>query len=282
MLSRSVFQIDCTGVIPECGFECAKELERAILAEGQELISAFIYEPVIGASAPAVAPPVGYQKIIREICDKYDVIMIADEIMSGYGRTGKFLGSQHYRGQPDIVTLSKCMSSGYTPLGAMISNKKIYEVIRDIKPGKFIHGHTFGGNPLSAAVGVEVLKIMDEKNLISRVGRIGRDFKKILNELKERHKMVGDARAIGLLGGLEFVANRRTKKPFPPEKKVSDLVQRIGLTLGIYTYPGSGSVDNIAGDHILLAPPYIITKDELNLVFQRLDQTLTEVEKKTF
>ncbi len=265
---------------PACEFECAKELERVILAEGKELISAFIFEPVIGASAPAVAPPVGYQKIIREICDKYDVIMIADEIMSGYGRTGKFLASQHYRGQPDIVTLSKCMSSGYTPLGAMVSNKKIYEMIRDIKPGKFIHGHTFGGNPLSAAVGVEVLKIMDEKNLISRVGRIGRDFKKILNELKERHKMVGDARAIGLLGGLEFVANRRTKKPFPPEKKVADLVQRIGLEHGIYIYPGSGSVDNIAGDHILLAPPYIITQDELNLMYQRLNLTLSEVKKK--
>lgn len=265
---------------PACEFECAKELERVILAEGEELISAFIYEPVIGASAPAVAPPVGYQKIIREICDKYDVIMIADEIMSGYGRTGKFLASQHYRGQPDIVTLSKCMSSGYTPLGAMISNKKIYEKIRNIKPRKFIHGHTFGGNPLSAAVGVEVLKLMDEKNLISRVARMGRKFKKILEELKDRHKIVGDARAIGLLGGLEFVANRRTKEPFPREKKVADLVQKIGLQNGIYTYPGSGSVNNVAGDHILLAPPYIIKTNEIDLMFQKLDDTLTKVETK--
>jgi adenosylmethionine-8-amino-7-oxononanoate aminotransferase len=255
---------------PYCDFECALELERAIIAEGQELVSAFIYEPVIGASAPAVAPPVGYQKIIREICDKYDVIMIADEIMSGYGRTGKFLASQHYRGQPDIVTLSKCMSSGYTPLGAMVSNNKLFEKIRDIKPGKFIHGHTFGGNPLSAAVGVEVLKIMDENNLIQRV----------LEELKERHKMVGDARAIGLLGGLEFVAKRRTKQPFPPKKKVADLVQRVGLRNGIYTYPGTGSVDNMAGDHILLAPPYIIKQKEMDIMFEKLDQTLTEVEKK--
>jgi len=264
---------------PACEFECAKELERAILAEGEELISAFIYEPVIGASAPAVAPPVGYQKIIREICDKYDVIMIADEIMSGYGRTGKFLASQHYRGQPDIVTLSKCMSSGYTPLGAMISNKKIYEMIRDIKPRKFIHGHTFGANPLSAAVGVEVLKIMDEKNLIQRVIRMGRPFKKILEELKERHKMVGDARTIGLLGGLEFVVNRRTKEPFPPEKKVANLVQKIGLRNGIYTYPGTGSVNNVAGDHVLLAPPYIIKNNEIDLMFEKLDATLTTVEK---
>jgi adenosylmethionine-8-amino-7-oxononanoate aminotransferase len=263
---------------PECDLECAYELERAILTEGQELVGAFIYEPVIGASAPAVAPPKGYQKITREICDKYGILMIADEIMSGYGRTGKFLATKHYEKLPDIVTLSKCMSSGYTPLGAMVCNEKIFDVLKNVKPGKFIHGHTFGGNPLSAAVGVEVLRIMKEKHLVERVAKYGKLFKQLIDEMKEKHRMVGDARAIGLLGGLEFVQNRRTKKPFPPEKHVASLVQKTSIEHGLYTYPGTGSVDNVAGDHILLAPPYIIKREQLEKMFEVLDKALTEVE----
>lgn len=263
---------------PDCDLECAWDLERVIKTEGKELISAFIYEPVIGASAPGVAPPRGYQKITREICDKHDVLMIADEIMSGYGRTGRFLACTNYEKLPDIVTLSKCMSSGYSPLGATVCNERIYDIIQDVKPGKFIHGHTFGGNPLSAAVGAEVLRIMKEEKMVQRVARMGKPFKKGLEELKEGHRMVGDARAVGLLGGLEFVANRRTKAPFPPERKVAGLVQSTAIEKGVYVYPGGGSVDNMAGDHVLVAPPYIITEEQMGRMFEKLDAALTEVE----
>ncbi len=263
---------------PECDFECAYELERAIVAEGPELVSAFIIEPIIGASAPAVAPPVGYLRRIRRICNKYDVLLIADEVMTGFGRTGKFFAFQHYEAVPDMLTVSKAMSSGYSPLGAIIISDHIYDVIARSPTGSFIHGHTFAGNPLSAAVGLEVLKILKEEDLVDEVARKGEYLLGKLEQLKRAHPTVGDVRCKGLLAGVEFVANRRTRKPFPKDMKVSMEIAGICLEKGLYLYPGGGSYDGVQGDHLLIAPPFIITEEQIDEMVDILSESIGEFE----
>lgn len=262
----------------DCDLECAWDLERAILSEGAETVSAFIMEPIIGASAPAVAPPVGYIRIVKNICRKYDVLLIADEVMTGYGRTGKFLAIEHYEAVPHIIALSKAMSSGYTPLGAILVDDEVYNAIKHSKTGRFIHGHTFAGNPLSAAVGLEVLRIIKEENLVDRVRDMGEYLHKRLRELSHR-EIVGDVRCRGLLAGVEFVEKKRTKKPFPPEKKVNLLVGQRCLKNRLYVYPGGGSVGGTAGDHILIAPPYIITEEQIDEIVDIIDKSIRDVEK---
>jgi adenosylmethionine-8-amino-7-oxononanoate aminotransferase len=265
------------GLTPDmCELECAWELERAIVTEGPDNIAAFIAEPVIGASAPAVYPPVGYNEIIRKICDKYDILFIADEVMSGVGRTGKFLATEHYRARPHILCLSKGISSGYAPLGAVLVNEHIFSEIRKSITGKFIHGHTFAGNPVSCRVGLEVIRIIDEKKLVEKVASDGVEFAKMLVELR-RHPLVGDVRVKGFLAGIEFVADRDTRDPFDPRIGVNRLVAHECLKRGLYVYPGSGSYQGNQGDHVLLAPPYIIKKRELTKLVGILDEALGAV-----
>ncbi|RMG59227.1 MAG: aspartate aminotransferase family protein [Deltaproteobacteria bacterium] len=264
---------------PHCDFECAYELERAILSEGPELVSAFIFEPIIGASAPAVAPPVGYLRRIRRICNKYDVLLIADEVMTGFGRTGKFFAFQHYDAIPDIVTVSKSMSSGYSPLGAIIISDEIYRVIEDSPTGAFVHGHTFAGNPLSAAVGLEVIRILKEEKYVERVAQLGEYLAGKLEGLKRRHPTIGDVRCRGLLAGVEFVSNRKTKKPFPREMEAARKIADLCLEKGLYLYPGKGSCDGVRGDHLLMAPPYIITEEQIDEMIEVLSEAIAEFEE---
>jgi adenosylmethionine-8-amino-7-oxononanoate aminotransferase len=259
-----------------CHVECAWDLERAILADGPETIAAFIFEPVIGSSAPAVQPPREYFRIVKRICRKHDVLMIADEVMSGLGRTGKFLAMQHYGVTPDLSVVSKGISSGYFPLGAVLVHRDVYKVIRHSRTGKFIHGNTFAGNPLACAVGLEVLRTISEDRLLDRVRRLGEYFGHKLRILK-RHSYVGDIRCIGLLAGVEFVRSRKSRRPFFPDWGVSDLIGRRCLENGLYTYPGRGSMDNKAGDHLLLAPPYIITEEQIDRLVEILDRSIAQV-----
>ncbi|MGA1792602.1 MAG: aspartate aminotransferase family protein [Thermoplasmatota archaeon] len=266
------------GKVPEsCSFECAYDLERVINSEDPENISAFIAEPIIGASAPAVGPPRGYYRIIQKICHKYDVLFIADEVMTGYGRTGKFFAMEHYEVFPDMIALSKGISSGYSPLGALIIDQKIYDVISKAPGSAFVHGHTFAGNPLSAAVGLEVIKIIQEEGYVDRVARLGEYFLKGLNTLK-RHPMVGDVRCVGLLAGIEFVHDRKTKKPYPVEYKVGSRLQQICLDNGLYVYPGRVSSIVDGGDHIMLAPPFIVTEEQLDEIVDILDQSIAQLQ----
>jgi len=248
-----------------------------INSEDPENISAFIAEPIIGASAPAVGPPKGYYRIIQKICHKYDVLFIADEVMTGYGRTGKFFAMEHYEVFPDMIALSKGISSGYSPLGALIIDEKVYDVISKAPGSAFVHGHTFAGNPLSAAVGLEVLKVIEEEGYVDRVVKLGDYFLKGLNTLK-RHPMVGDVRCIGLLAGLEFVHDRKTKKPYPAEYRVGSRLQQICLSNGLYVYPGRVSSIVDGGDHILLAPPFIITEQQLDEIVDILDRSIAQLQ----
>jgi adenosylmethionine-8-amino-7-oxononanoate aminotransferase len=263
-----------------CDLACAEDLERAILAEGSELVAAFIMEPVIGAAAPGVAPPVGYVKRIREICDRHDVLLIGDEVMTGVGRTGKFLATEHYQARPHIICLSKALSSGYSPLGAVMVENQIYDVLKGSAGHAFIHGHTFGGNPLSAAVGLEVLKILKEENLVEHVAEMGEYWLGQLQELKNKYRIVGDVRGKGLLLGIEFVRNsEQGKAPFDPSLKVRNKVQEKCLKKGLYVYPGGYSVGGMSGDHILLAPPYIVQKEDIDRMTQIIGDALREINK---
>jgi adenosylmethionine-8-amino-7-oxononanoate aminotransferase len=261
-----------------CEFECAHELERVIISEDPENVSAFIAEPIIGASAPAVAPPRGYYSIIKNICRKYDVVFIADEVMTGYGRTGKFLAMEHFEVYPDMIALSKGISGGYTPLGALVVDQKVHDVIAASPGHSFIHGHTFAGNPLSAAVGLEVLRIIREEKLVDRVRKLGEYLNEGLQELK-MYNMVGDVRCIGLLAGIEFVRDRKSKKPFPMEMELGSKLQKICLKNGLYVYPGRVSSIVDGGDHILLAPPFIITEDQIDDMIGTLDRSISDLQK---
>jgi adenosylmethionine-8-amino-7-oxononanoate aminotransferase len=263
-----------------CNLDCAEDLERAIVTEGEELISAFIFEPVVGASAPGIAPPIGYVKRIREICERHDILMIGDEVMSGIGRTGKFLASQHYHARPHIICLSKGISSGYAPLGAVMVEDEVYDILKESGTHAFVHGHTFGGHPASAAVGLEVMKVIKEKKLVEHVSDMGKYWLPKLKSLKKKHRIIGDVRGKGLLIGIEFVFDHNIGKgPFDPKLLIRLKVQEECMKRGLYVYPGGYAVKGIAGDHILLAPPYIVKKEDLDRITEILDDAIGAVEE---
>jgi adenosylmethionine-8-amino-7-oxononanoate aminotransferase len=259
-----------------CDVECAHDLERALLGEAPETVAAFIVEPVIGASAPGVAPPPSYLPTIRRICNKHGVLLVFDEVMCGAGRTGTFSASERYGVVPDMICFSKGLSSGYAPLGALVVHRDVHRRIRESRVGKFIHGHTFAGNPLAARVGLEVLTILEEDGLYARVGETGAHLLEGLRTLR-RHPIVGDVRGVGLLLGVELVRRTSTRRPFPPEWRVAERLQRECLRRGLYLYPGTGSADGRAGDHALLAPPFILTREQADEIVASLDGALGAV-----
>lgn len=258
---------------PECNLQCAYELERSILKWGPENIAAFIAEPVIGSAAPGVNPPKKYFKIIREICDKYDVIMILDEVMAGCGRTGKNFGIDHYEVVPDIITMAKGMSSGYSPIGAAVTNDEIFETIMVKGSGQFVHGHTYGGNPLSASIARTVMKIIEREGYIENARVQGEYLFRLMEDLY-KYPIVGEIRGKGLMIGIEFVKDQDTKKPFEIEKNLKGIFTNNCLEEGIVPYPGGGSVDGIRGDHTLFAPPITINREEIEEFYEKLENAI--------
>ncbi|MFC1771486.1 aspartate aminotransferase family protein [Candidatus Margulisiibacteriota bacterium] len=263
---------------PECGLACAYELEDTILKNGAQNIAGFIAEPIIGASAPGVNPPQDYFKVIRKICDKYDVLLIIDEVMSGFGRTGKNFGIDHFDILPDIMTTAKGMSCGYTPLGAAITNDEVFKTIMVKGSGNFIHGHTYAGNPLSAEIGNIVLDICSRENYFLNAAKQGAYLRQKLQDLYQ-YSLVGDIRGKGLMLGIEFVKDQRTKQPFPASDKVKDIFTSSCLEEGLVMYPGGGSADGVNGDHTLIAPPLNITKEEVDELFIRLEKGIKKTSK---
>ncbi len=266
------------GLQPEaCSLECAADLEKTIRYEGPESVSAFIAEPMVGATAGALVPRDGYFQKIRKICDRHDVLFISDEVMTGLGRTGKNFGIDHWEVIPDMIVAAKGLSSGYTPVGAVIVKEEIHRVIRE-GSGAFIHGHTYSQNPLSGAIGCAVVDYLVKHDLISRSAEMGKYFHRALKSL-ERHSFVGDVRGKGLFAGIEFVKDKKTKEPFDAQLRLNGIVGNRAFEKGLITYPGGGGVDGIRGDHLLLAPPFIITEEQIDDLVGILDQTLTEVGK---
>ncbi len=265
---------------PVCGIACAHRLRETINLIGEEYISAFIAEPVVGASAGAVVPPPEYYKIIREICDEFDILFIADEVMTGFGRTGRNFGIEHWGVTPDMIVFAKGVSAGYYPLAGIIISDKIFSVLKDGKKGIFAPGHTYSGTPMAGAVGCSVIDYVKKHNLIAQVAKLSGYLEESLKKLYS-HKIVGDVRGKGFLWGVEFVKDKKTKTPFPPLESgtVADLITKAAFKNGLVLYPGSGCIDGNQGDHVLVAPPFIIQKDEIDKLVAILDQSISEVEK---
>lgn len=261
---------------PDCHLACAEELERVIHQEGPETVSAFICEPILGTSAAGVTPPPDYYPKIREICDRYNVLMIADEVVTGFGRTGLNFGIDHWDIAPDIMATGKGLSSGYTPIAATITNEKIYEAVSR-SPTGFTHGHTYGGNPLSCAIALAVQDYVERHDLVSRCAAVGELMLEKLLPLKAL-PIVGEVRGKGLLIGIEFVADKDTRTPFDPAKGVTSMVVDRAFEQGVLVMPGApGLVDGVRGDHIAISPPFTITEPEVDRVVDILQETISEV-----
>lgn len=259
--------------LEETSILAAKELEAEILRHGPDNIAAFISEPVIGSAAPGAHPEKIYFEMVREICDKYDILFIMDEVMAGTGRTGKKMASEHFDAKPDILVLAKGLSSGYTPIGAAVANNKIFETIMLKGSGNFIHGHTYAGNPLSCGIADKVMEIIERENYINNCAIQGDYLLEKLENLYE-YPIVGDIRGKGLMIGIEFVQDQDTKEPFSVEKNVRGKITTNCLEEGLVPYPGGGSVDGVRGDHILLAPPINITKEEVDILYEKLEKAI--------
>jgi adenosylmethionine-8-amino-7-oxononanoate aminotransferase len=264
------------GLDPErCDLECALDLEKTILYEGPDSVSAFIAEPIVGATAGALVPRDGYFQKIREICNRYDILLIVDEVMTGLGRTGKNFGINHWDVFPDMMVASKGLSSGYTPIFVVIAKEEIHRTIRE-GSGAFVHGHTYNQNPLSSAIACAVIDYLLRHDLISQSAKMGEYFIRSLQSLSH-HDFVGDVRGKGLFAGIEFVKNKSTKEPFDPKVRLNALIGNRAFEKGLITYPGGGGADGIRGDHLLLAPPFIITEEEIEKMVSILDESFAEI-----
>jgi adenosylmethionine-8-amino-7-oxononanoate aminotransferase len=261
---------------PPCDLSCADELEYALRQVGAENVAAFIAEPVVGATLGAAPATPGYFERVREICDRYGILFIADEVMTGFGRTGRAWGLDHWGVVPDLIACAKGISGGYAPLGAVVAKPEFVGEIRT-RSGSFVIGHTSSGNPLSCAAGAAVLRYVLDNGLIENAARVGGYFKQQLLALAGRHAMIGDVRGLGLLLGIELVRDRTTKEPFPPAWGVARRIGAATLERGLVSYPGSGTADGVAGDHILYAPPLIITMEQIDDVIRILDDSLSAV-----
>lgn len=269
---------DCTDNCYNCGQQYAAELERAIEAVNGEA-AGFIFEPMSGATLGAVTPPPGYLQAVAEICRRHGVLLIADEVMTGMGRTGRNFAVEHWQVSPDILITAKGLSSGYAPLGAVIASKKVVDAIA-AGSGAFLHGFTYNAHPISVAAGRAVLRRIRSQNLVhvadsGAEGTPGSALKKALESLRDVDA-VGEVRGLGMLWGVEFVADKKTKAPFPQEKNFSGLVGQACLRRGLLVYPMQGSVDGVAGDHLLIAPPAVITAEQIDWAVEQLRSAIKE------
>ena len=260
---------------PSCGVACIEDLERTIHQEGPETVAAFIAEPVVGATLGAVPAVEGYWTRAREICTKHGVLLIADEVMTGVGRTGRNFAVDHFKVVPDMIVAGKGLSGGYAPLAAVIARGFIADAIRDGR-GFFEHGFTYSANPLSAAVGSAVLDYLARNRLIERAARMGKILGAKLEALR-RHRFVGDVRGLGMMWGIEIVKDRKSREPYPASLKVARLIFEACRDEGLLIYPGSGTREGRDGDHFIIAPPFSITSAEIDELVARLDRGLSRV-----
>ncbi|MBF8983754.1 aspartate aminotransferase family protein [Lutibacter sp. B2] len=256
--------------LEETSIKAAQELELEILRQGAQNIAAFITEPVVGSAVPGLHPTATYFKMVREICDKYDVLLIVDEVMAGFGRTGKKFAIEHFGVVPDIVTTAKGMSAGYTPMGACIANDKIFNAIMVEGSGQFVHGHTYASNPLSCGISNKVIEIIEREGYVENAAVQGEYLMEKIQGLA-KYPIVGDIRGMGLMIGMEFVEDKATKEPFDVKLNVKGKIMNNCLAEGLVTYPGGGSVDGERGDHILITPPISISRAEVDELFAALE-----------
>lgn len=259
---------------PSCGLACADDLETAIRRIGAEHIAAFIAEPVVGAAGGAVAPPDGYFGRIKEICERNELLFIADEVMTGIARTGKMFAMENAGVEPDLIALGKGVSAGYSPIAAVLVKDRVMEpVLQGSK--SIMSGHTYSANPQSAAIALAVLDYMEKHGLVEAAAVKGAALLERLREMSGRLGIVGDVRGQGMLLGLEFVADRDSKRPFDPGLGITTRIVDKAFAKGLLIYPASGGVDGV-GDAVIVAPPFTISQDETDLLVRLLEETIRE------
>jgi adenosylmethionine-8-amino-7-oxononanoate aminotransferase len=256
-----------------CSLACADELERTVLKLGPGTVAAFIAEPVVAAAAGAMTPPDDYFSRIRQICDRYEILLIADEVVTGFGRLGRWFGSQRLGMDPDIIVFAKGISAGFAPLGGFAARASLVDAMTN-GSGRFEHNFTFAGHPVAAAAGIAVLRIIDQEKLVERVAALEGAFFDHLKAHVGGLPIVGDVRGMGFLAGVELVADRATKSPFAPQAGVANRAAGLGLEEGVIVYPGAGGVDGEAGDYLLLMPPFIAAEPDLERMCRRLGRAL--------
>jgi adenosylmethionine-8-amino-7-oxononanoate aminotransferase len=262
--------------LDEYGRRAADLLEAELLRVGPETVMAFVAEPVVGATAGALTAAPGYFKRIREICDSYGILLILDEVMCGMGRTGSLFACEQEGVAPDILCIAKGLGAGYQPIGAMLCSAEIYSAI-ETGSGFFQHGHTYLGHPAAAAAGVAVLNALTERNLVARAHAQGAKTMAALQSSFGQHPHVGDIRGRGLFLGLELVADRDTKAPFDPGRKIAGKIKAAAFEAGLICYPMSGTIDGHRGDHVLLAPPFIIEDAQIEELTVKLARAIEAV-----
>jgi len=260
---------------PQCQLACAEDLEAFLLQHEPEQAAAFIFEPVVGATLGAAVPPEGYVERIAEICRKHNILLIADEVMTGMGRTGKPFAMQHWGIEPDMILVGKGVASGYAPLGAVLVSARVVEAF-ERGSGAFMHGFTYQAHPVCTAAGNAVLDYLEAHKLFERVSPAGKNLRDVLAPLQS-HPHVGDIRGLGLLIGVEFVKDKSTREPFPRTENIAERIRQAAVAEGVLTYPTQGCVDGQRGDHILLAPPFPISQEECALVARVLESALAKV-----
>ena len=251
----------------------AAELEAEFQRLGPNTVAAFIAEPVVGATAGCVPAPEGYFRAVREICDRHGALVLLDEVMCGMGRTGTRHAWEQEGIAPDIQAIAKGLGGGYQPIGAMLASTRIVDVIRD-GSGAFQHGHTYLAHPLACAAALEVQRVIDDEQLLDRVKSLGAQLERRLTERFGNHRHVGDIRGRGLFQAIELVVDRATRAPFDPALKLNQRIKAIAFEGGLGCYPAGGCTDGRSGDHVLLAPPYIATVDDIDMIVDRLGQAV--------
>ena len=254
----------------------AAELEAEFQRLGPDTVAAFVAEPVVGATAGCVPAPEGYFRAVREICDRHGALLILDEVMCGMGRTGTLHAWEQEGIAPDIQAIAKGLGGGYQPIGATLASGRVVDALRE-GSGAFQHGHTYLGHPMACAAALAVQRVIREDDLLPRVRRMGDLLEERLTERFGNHHHVGDIRGRGLFRAIEIVADRSGKTPFDPALKVHARIKRAALARGLACYPAGGTVDGVRGDHVLLAPPYIVSAAEIDMIVDRLGAAVDDV-----
>lgn len=258
------------------GQRVANELEEEILRVGADQVMAFIAEPVVGATAGGLPPVEGYFKRIREICDQYGILLILDEVMCGMGRTGTLFACEQDGIAPDMLTIAKGLGAGYQPIGAMLCTKAIYDAIES-GSGFFQHGHTYNGHPTAAAAALAVVTKLTDGKMVDRSREMGEKLQAALHHAFGQHPHVGDIRGRGMFIGLEIVKDRETKEPYAPALAIAKQLKKATFEAGLVCYPMSGTIDGGNGDHILLAPPFIIDDTHIEEIVAKIQIALDKV-----
>jgi adenosylmethionine-8-amino-7-oxononanoate aminotransferase len=254
--------------------ELADELEAAILEAAASNVAAFVGEPIVGATLGAVEPPEGYWPAIAEVCRRHGVLLIADEVMTGFGRTGAWFGMDHYGVRPDMLVAAKGATSGYWPFGFVAASGEIHASVTG-GPG-FVHGFTYSHQPVAAAVAREVLRILETESLVEASATKGARLLGLIRARLDGNASVGDIRGRGLLVGVELVRDRATREPFPRAARLVEAVVRVARERGLLLYSGTGNADGLDGDVVLLGPPFVVTEDEMTRIAGGLGDALDE------